>query len=558
MTRARDLSKILTDSGLSSSAVSFIQSGGGAVTTTAQSKLREIVSVKDFGAVGNAVADDTAAIQAALNYVASRPIGGVVYIPAGYYKVSSTLTIPAARISIVGEPGSVSQLVRYTDYGDTIYVPPAYAVGLFNIEFQQQGPMTFGAHYHAVSGTYHWIQRCMFLDGYDTMVFEGTANIYLCEVSIYLYDQYQPTPPTGRIGLHIKARPDGTWGGDNFVDRCNFWMGDIQIVPGGGYVITTRGDYGIKADKVDGLWVSNTHIASTRIANYSFGSVDVDGFVGNTYMTNCMSDHNKAHGILFQGNIPIASFRYEGRISSLSLGDEGGNGIKIEAPCTDVKFDCSIDGFKSNGVLINHPGAENISFTSPKIRSIDTDGGGGAAFSIQQGSNINIAGGILFGDSTGDWGIDIGSGASGVVVTGMGIRDHTAGGIRVQTGASNITVTGCDVRNNTNVGGVAVEVQSGSSNVLISNCPGFSPISGSSSWTPGLIASGSSVSTTVTVQEAAIGDYVTVSAGASLSGLSLTGYVSAANTVTLILANPTTLGIIGPSTTYRARVEKLT
>jgi hypothetical protein len=64
----------------SSDAITFLQAGAGAVTRTAQSKMRETVSVLDFGAVGNGVADDTAAIQAA---IASLPvqIGGIVYFP---------------------------------------------------------------------------------------------------------------------------------------------------------------------------------------------------------------------------------------------------------------------------------------------------------------------------------------------------------------------------------------------------------------------------------------------------------------------------------------------
>jgi hypothetical protein len=72
------------------SLVTFLQAGTGAVERTAQAKLREFVSVKDFGAVGDGVADDTAAIQEALVSGAKR-----VYAPAGTYLTTGTLSIPS-------------------------------------------------------------------------------------------------------------------------------------------------------------------------------------------------------------------------------------------------------------------------------------------------------------------------------------------------------------------------------------------------------------------------------------------------------------------------------
>jgi len=79
---------------MSSVDVSFLQSGANAVTRTVQSKLRDVVSVKDFGAVGNGVADDTAAIQAALNSGSTE-----IFVPPGTYYCASAITVsPGSRL----------------------------------------------------------------------------------------------------------------------------------------------------------------------------------------------------------------------------------------------------------------------------------------------------------------------------------------------------------------------------------------------------------------------------------------------------------------------------
>jgi len=95
-----------TTTTLSSAGVTFTQSGTGAVARNVDSKLKEVVSVKDFGAVGDGVADDTAAIQAAIALV-----GRTIFIPKGTYKVSATL-VPACNI-LMGE-GELASVITPT------------------------------------------------------------------------------------------------------------------------------------------------------------------------------------------------------------------------------------------------------------------------------------------------------------------------------------------------------------------------------------------------------------------------------------------------------------
>jgi hypothetical protein len=71
----------------SAAQISFLQAGLGAVVRTAQSKMRDVVSVKDFGAVGDGVADDTAAIKAAADALFS---GQTLVFPKGTYLISQS------------------------------------------------------------------------------------------------------------------------------------------------------------------------------------------------------------------------------------------------------------------------------------------------------------------------------------------------------------------------------------------------------------------------------------------------------------------------------------
>ena len=69
----------------------FIQSGTGAVSRSIQSKIGEVVSAEDFGAVGNYITNDSAAIMAGVNALSVGPL----HLPKGPYAFA--LTIPANK-----------------------------------------------------------------------------------------------------------------------------------------------------------------------------------------------------------------------------------------------------------------------------------------------------------------------------------------------------------------------------------------------------------------------------------------------------------------------------
>jgi hypothetical protein len=90
---ATQLAQFISDlaDGTGSSLVGYNQGSTGAVDRTVEDRLRERVSVKDFGAVGDGVTDDTAAIQAAIAAAADSKYG--LFFESGKnYLVASPLS----------------------------------------------------------------------------------------------------------------------------------------------------------------------------------------------------------------------------------------------------------------------------------------------------------------------------------------------------------------------------------------------------------------------------------------------------------------------------------
>lgn len=92
------------------STTKYTQGGTGAVTRTVQGRLQDYVSVKDFGAVGDGVTDDTAAFNLAISYANAKGgndrggiTGSTIFIPEGRYVISAALNpITVSSVCFVG------------------------------------------------------------------------------------------------------------------------------------------------------------------------------------------------------------------------------------------------------------------------------------------------------------------------------------------------------------------------------------------------------------------------------------------------------------------------
>jgi len=91
----------INPSSLGAAAVAYLPAGAGAIATDVQTALRRFTSAKDFGVIGNGIADDTAAIQNAVTAVCGA--GGHLRLPAGSYKISAPITLPNTSFKISGE-----------------------------------------------------------------------------------------------------------------------------------------------------------------------------------------------------------------------------------------------------------------------------------------------------------------------------------------------------------------------------------------------------------------------------------------------------------------------
>lgn len=111
---------------------------GSTKLRTLGERFSDVVNVRDFGAVGNGVHDDTEAIQAAIDFAAGRSCGGEVYFPSGTYLQSATLILKS-KVYLAGVDGTTDIIKAKGMLSDALKTE--HFEELSNLEDQQASPL---------------------------------------------------------------------------------------------------------------------------------------------------------------------------------------------------------------------------------------------------------------------------------------------------------------------------------------------------------------------------------------------------------------------------------
>lgn len=215
-----------------SSLIGFLQAGTGAVARTVQAKERDIISVKDFGAVGDGVTNDTSAVQAAITYAA--PLGKSIYLPAGTYKVTSTLIKAQSNygLNMYGDGAALTRISYTTGAAGT---PAIRVVGgsgylcnasIEGIGFDGNASNTWGIEIQGQCGQRAY--RCEFGTNLRGMVFHNSAASSFTEYSTATDCDFMSTCVTA-VEYKITSGND-SFNGSGFAGNCTVVTGGTGAV----------------------------------------------------------------------------------------------------------------------------------------------------------------------------------------------------------------------------------------------------------------------------------------------------------------------------------------
>ena len=263
----------------------------GAATRSIDSKLEEIMSVKDFGATGDGTTDDTTAIQNAITAAIAGDLD--LFINPGTYKITSTLTVTNTSIKIYGAgryettidsfvAGSAIKCAQWGGVldGFGIYINNATGSGIEAGEDSRNCVMS--NLYMQVRSSYQATTTGsgIYLNTYDdvTTTFSGGLKIDTCYAlafkygvrlrgktpisdntwtTVNIYNSWfvgKTTPITGSAGIYVNA-------GSNGVGSCMIG-GSIESFDYGMYVENGASSFNIQDTLIEGNTTSPYYVGN--------------------------------------------------------------------------------------------------------------------------------------------------------------------------------------------------------------------------------------------------------------------------------------------------------
>jgi hypothetical protein len=542
-------------SGVTSQGVTYTPSGTGAVATTVQAKLREAVSVKDFGAVGNGVTDDTAAIQAAIAAINTNG-GGSIYFPKGTYLISSLLTV-SSNTNLVGETlGTVLKVAAGSVITAMVRVAASSSnVTISSLKFDLNNTLNvIGAWVSGVGINNVTVEDCTFfnsngVNGHYYIVVNSSTSAttnYTNNIKIIGCNFSSNTVvTTGSIAASSTTLTLAAGTGANIVNGQGVYVVGAQSLTATGYLTATV----VSGGGTDTLVLSTPAIASVTNAQVIAG---VSGGI------TCF---NGVYNLLIEGNTAgqvVTAFRLnnfltgckEVKLKNNTVTSFFNRAIVLEGVLRSVISDNIVSGTYSTGTAITGAppfgisaqlGCADVLITSNVINA-------GGEISSYDCTNITITNNRVI--SSNSAGIEINDGVSGsvsnptiynVMVSDNMITGAAASGIFVS--AANVLVQGNVIydclSNGIKVAEIAIRVN-GYNNIVINSGATTVPTTGS-------INSGTNTLTVASGVGINNGEGITVF-GAGSAGTNLnTTVTSGGGTTTLTLAANASTTVSGAS-----------
>ena len=413
---------------LSISDFSYTAPGDGAVSRTLPTRLQDVLSVRDFGAVGNGVTDDTAAIQAALDAVMAvragiddNPLNSkTLLIPSGIYLISGPLSIDADNFVLQGSGVGTTVIKRTTDFGDTIKVKRPrnvaptghlqYNVGIRDLTIESTIIPSSGSHIVCTANQFLKLEniefrggawRCVDLIGCDR--FSLTRLVFTADAD--LYEDVTPIEGTAFIRTLRNGLAEVTYSSfscSGVMNDCN-----VEISEATGW---NRYPFYVAFEirNADGIWFDNCYAKNSQYANWRFMPMDTNTSITGIRMTNCWSDYAVSTGIAFDGtttgnfkNISLQAMRIYGGPTRQIYGV-----VFSSATVQNVVLqNCQISDMRLEGVDIR--AGKNISVQNNQIFNCNlNEEDGVACIQVDAGvGDFRITGNQAGGDGNGSNGL---------------------------------------------------------------------------------------------------------------------------------------------------------